>query len=348
VFVKIPPKMTHEFGERALYERIALGFNPILSVTKAIEMGRRAEQAGYESLWIHESLYQRDVITYLSAILGATKRLKVASGVINTFTRHPVTAATTFATLAELSGGRAIMGLGLGSFPTLPKIGYRVYPVSETKPLRRISEYMQVLRQVWSGGNVAFKGEFFTAQDLQLGFKLDWKIPLYLASLSPLTLKYAGAHADGAILSPALSTVEATRRMASFVREGEEFAGRRVDRASYIVTSLDPDEKKARDAIRGYYFFLYQLAEVIRVEVLESYGIREEMLLPMKEAWKRGDLVEAKKMVPEEAIDALTLTGTPDQVKNRLKEYANAGVSLPIIMPIGNVEYTIDQMAPNV
>ena len=53
-------------------------------------------------------------------------------------------------------------------------------------------------------------------------------------------------------------------------------------------------------------------------------------------------------MVPEEAIDALTLTGTPDQVKNRLKEYANAGVSLPIIMPIGNVEYTIDQMAPSV
>ena len=70
------------------------------------------------------------------------------------------------------------------------------------------------------------------------------------------------------------------------------------------------------------------------------------MLTPMKEAWKRGDLAEAKRMVPETAIDALALTGTPDAARDRLEEYMKAGVDLPIVMPIGNVDYAIDVMSP--
>jgi alkanesulfonate monooxygenase SsuD/methylene tetrahydromethanopterin reductase-like flavin-dependent oxidoreductase (luciferase family) len=326
--------------------RIALGFNPTMPVAEAVRTAQKAEGTGYESIWFHESLYQRDVVTYLSSILTATKELKAASGVINTFTRNPVTAAVTFATLSELSQGRVIMGLGLGSFPTIPKIGYKIFPVAETRPLRRIGEYVSVTRMMWSGEKVAFRGEFYTAQDLQLGFKLDYKVPLYVASLSAQTLGFAGASVDGAILSPALNTVETTKMMASFVAEGERSKNRRVDKASYIVASLDPDVAKARDFVRGYDFFLYQLSEVIKVEALQSYGIREEALMPMKEAWKKGNLAEAKRMVPETAIDALALTGTPDAAKDRLAEYVKAGVDLPIIMPIGNVGYAIDVMSP--
>jgi len=326
--------------------RIALGFNPTMPVPEAVSTARKAEAAGYDSIWFHESLYQRDVVTYLSSILGATKRLKAASGVINTFTRNPVTAAATFATLSELSGGRVTMGLGLGSFPTVPKIGYRIFPVAETRPLKRIGEYVSVARMMWSGEKMSFRGEFYTAEDLQLGFKLDFKVPLYVASLSEQTLRYAGANVDGAILSPALNTVETTRKMASFVEEGERSRNRKVDKASYLVASLDPNPAKARDVVRGYYFFLYQLSEVIKVEALQSYGIREETLMPMKEAWKRGDIAEARRMVPEPAIDALALTGTPDEAKDRLAEYVRAGVDLPIIMPIGNVDYAIEAMAP--
>ncbi len=316
-----------------------------MPVAEAVSIARTAEALGYESIWFHESLYQRDVVTYLSCVLGATHSIKAASGVINTFTRNPVTAAATFATLSELSGGRVIMGVGLGSFPTVPKIGFKIFPVDETKPLKRVSEYVTVTRTLWSGEKVSFRGEFYTAEDLQLGFKLDYKIPLYVASLSPQTLRYAGANVDGAILSPALNTVETTRKMASYVREGERSRNRSVDKASYIVASLDPDATKARDVVRGYYFFLYQLSEVIKVEALQSYGIREETLSPMKEAWRKGDLAEAKRMVPETAIDALALTGTTDTATDRLGDYVKAGVDLPIVMPIGNVDYAMEALA---
>ncbi len=326
--------------------RLAVGFNPILPATELAKVASKAEKLGYDSIFVHESLYQRDVVTYLSCMLGATHSLKAASGAVNTFTRHPVTLATTFASLSELSEGRVILGLGLGSFPTVPLIGHKVFPVKETRPLKRIKEYVHLLKAIWAGGKVNFNGEFFTVKDLELGFKLVHKVPLYIASLSPMTLKFAGRNADGAILSPTLNTVEGTERMVKSVVEGEDAAKRRIPKASYMMTSLDRDVKQARESIRGFYFFIYQLSEVVPVGALEKYGVKDESLKPLREAWRRGDAAEAKRLVPDAAIDALTITGTPDQAMDRVREYLKVGVDLPILMPIGNVDYAIEMMAP--
>jgi 5,10-methylenetetrahydromethanopterin reductase len=326
--------------------KLAVGFNPLFPVQEMTRLAQRAEEKGYDSVWVHESLYQRDVVTYLASILSSTKRIKAASGVINTFTRHPVTAAVTFANLAEMSQGRAILGLGLGSFPTIPLIGYRIFPASETRPLKRLEEYVMLMRRVWSGEKVSFDGDFFTLKDLELGFKLAYPVPLYVAALFPMALRFAGRWADGAILSPSLATVEGTARMVGFVKEGEASRGRKVEKASYIMTSLDPDPRAARETVRKFYFFIYQLSEVLPANTLERYGVTEERLLPMKQAWKRGDVAEASRLVPEEAIDALTIAGRREDAVRRLDEYTKAGVELPILMPIGNVNYAIDVMGP--
>jgi 5,10-methylenetetrahydromethanopterin reductase len=326
--------------------RLALGFNPIFSAADAAKTAASAESLGYDSIWMHESLFQRDIVTYLSSMSLSTRRIRLASGVINTFTRHPVTAATTFATLAELSDGRVILGLGLGSFPTVPLIGHKIFPVAETRPLRRIREYVEVVRKVWSGEKVEFEGEFFKVHNLTLGFKPKMPVPLFIASLSPKTLEYAAGTADGVILSPAFNTAWGTERMVDSVKRGEGKRGSKVERASYIMASLDPDPSKARATMRDYYFFLFQLSEVVRPEVLVPYGVTEEMLKPMKEAWKKGDLPGAKKLIPERAIEALTLTGKGDHAAERLREYEKAGVTLPIVMPVGNVEYAMKELAP--
>jgi 5,10-methylenetetrahydromethanopterin reductase len=326
--------------------RLAIGFNPALPVNEIVKLAIKGEAAGYESFWMHESLFQRDVVSYLSSILNATNSLKAASGVINTYTRHPVVAATTFATLGEISNGRAIMGLGLGSFPTIPKIGMRIFPVKETHPVQRVREYIELVRILWSGENVNFHGNFFKAENLQLGFKIAHKIPIYIAGLSPELLEFAGKVGDGALLSPALATVETTQRMSSSVKKGEESANRKVDKASYMMTSVDTDENKARETMKSFYFFLFQLSEVIKPEDLEPYGITAEQLAPLKEAWKKGDIVGAKNSVPNQAVEALTLTGTKQTVQRHLEDYLSAGVDLPILMPIGTVEYAISALSP--
>ena len=326
--------------------RLALGFNPVLPVQDIVKIAVKAEAVGYESIWMHESLFQRDIVSYLSLILNSTKKLKAASGIINTYTRHPVVAATTFGTLSELSNGRAIMGLGLGSFPTIPKIGQRIFPVKETRPVKRVSEYVELVRALWSGNNVTFRREFFQAENLQIGFKIQNPIPVYIAGLSTELLELAGKIGDGVLLSPALATVETTRKMISAVKSGEDSLNRKVDKASYMMTSVDPDQNTARETMKGFYFFLFQLSEVIKPKDLEPYGVTEEQLAPLKEAWKKGDIAGAKANVPNAAVDALTLTGTKEEVQRRLDEYLSVGVDLPIIMPIGNVDYAISTLAP--
>ena len=97
--------------------------------------------------------------------------------------------------------------------------------------------------------------------------------------------------------------------------------------------------------MKGFYFFLYQLSEVIKPKDLEPYGITPEHLAPLKEAWKKGDIMRAKSSVPNECVEALTLTGTKETVQRRLEEYLSAGVDLPIIMPIGNIEYAISALS---
>jgi 5,10-methylenetetrahydromethanopterin reductase len=327
--------------------KLALGFNPVLTLRESARLAESAEALGFQSVWMHESLFQRDVVTYLSTMAAATKKIRLGSGVINTFTRHPVTTAATFATLSELSGGRVTLGLGLGSFPTIPLIGYQIFPVEKTRPLRRMKEYVKVVKMVWEGNKVDHDGEFFQVHNLTLGFKVEGGVQIFIASLSPKTQAFAATVADGVILSPALNTAWGTERMVENVKRGEAASGREVERASYMLTSLDPDPKKAAQAVRDYYFFAYQLAEVVRPEVLAPYGITEEQLAPMKDAWKKGDVPGAKKLIPEQAIEALTLTGDGGHALERLKEYGRAGVTLPIAMPIGNIEYAMRELAPH-
>jgi 5,10-methylenetetrahydromethanopterin reductase len=324
---------------------LALGFNPVLPVRSAIALGTKAESLGYDSVWFHESLFQRDALSYISALLLSTSRIRVGSGAINTYTRHPLTAAASFASLSELSGGRAVMGLGLGSFPTVPNIGQRVFPVAETRPLQRIKEYVAISRSFWAGEKLDFHGRFFTAEKMQSDVKLPKTVPVYIASLNRLTQRYAGAQADGAILSPSIATTETTREMASRVMEGERMAGRTVEKASYLLTSVDDDPKKARDAVRGFYFFLYQLGDVIRPETLAAHGVRLQEIEAFRGAWKRKDPL-APSMVPDAAVDALSVAGTPDEARARIEEYRKAGVDLPILMPIGNVSLAIESLAP--
>ena len=325
---------------------LALGFNPVLSARDSAKTAAEAERLGYDSIWMHESLFQRDVVTCMAAMAGSTSRIGIGSGIINTFTRHPVAAATTFATLSELSGGRVTLGVGLGSFPTVPLIGHQIFPVEKTRPLRRVREYVEVVRAVWSGGKVDYEGDFFKVHNLTLGFKLEKEVPIFIASLSPKTQAYAARAAEGVILSPALSTVKGTEKMVANVASGESKSGRRVERASYMMTSVDPDPSSAVKAVRGFYFFLYQLAEVVRPESLAPYGVTEEALKPMKEAWRRGDSAEAGRLVPEGAIEALTVTGKKDHAHERIAEYRKAGITLPILMPIGNVGHAMSSMAP--
>ncbi len=108
--------------------------------------------------------------------------------------------------------------------------------------------------------------------------------------------------------------------MVDQVRRGEKRRGSAVDKVSYLLTSVDDDEAKAKDVIRNFYFFLYQLSDVIKPEVLLEYGVQLEEVERFRAAWKRGDSEGAKRLVPDAAIDTLAIAGTPRQARARIEE----------------------------
>ncbi len=325
-------------------ERIAVGFNPTITAAESAEYARFAEENGYESFWIHENPFIKDAISLLSSASSATKKIKLASGCVSVVTRHPLLAATTFVALNEMSGGGAIMGVGLGGFPWLPKIGVKVFPVQETKPLKRIKEFLTIINGLLAGETVSLDGEFFKVADIKLETKPSTRPRVYLATFGPRLLAMGSKMTDGVVISPALMTPEVTSKKVECVKQAEP-KGKEVDIASYVLTNVSRDEAQARNQMKSYYFLLYQVAEVLRPEIFAPYGIAETDLEPIKDAWRKRDLAAAAKAMPDAVVEALTLTGNPDHCVERLKDYRKVGVKLPIIMPIGDVKAAIQAFA---
>ncbi|MGD0688283.1 MAG: LLM class flavin-dependent oxidoreductase [Candidatus Bathyarchaeia archaeon] len=325
-------------------DRIAIGFNPTISGKEAAEYAQTAEAHGYESFWVHEHPFIKDAVSLLSSAIPATSRIKLGSGCVSVVTRHPLLATTTFLSLNDISEGRVIMGIGLGGFPWLPKLGVNVFPVQETQPLKRIREFLSITNGLLNGDTVSLNGEFFKVQDIKLETKPSRKFPIYLAAFGPLSLKMAAKFVSGVIISPALMTPEVTGEKIKFVRQGER-EGKRVDVASYILSAVSSDVQQARKLMKSYYFLQYQVAEVLKPEIFEIYGLKEKDLEPIKEAWRKRDLSAAAKVMPDAAVDALTLAGSAEHCVERLKDYRKAGVELPIIMPIGDINAAVRAFA---
>jgi 5,10-methylenetetrahydromethanopterin reductase len=311
-----------------------------------ISYAQKGEELGYESFWVHDSYFFRDAVSFLSGIALHTKKIRLGSACVNTITRHPILTAMTFATLDEISHQRMILGIGLGGIPWIPKIGYKFLPFNETKPKLRLKESIHIIRSLLNGEKLTFKGRFYTVEEINLMVAPKHDIPIYIATWGPKTLKMATSIAEGAVISPGVNTIEWIRKMNQYVEECEKKNGREIDCASYISCSVADKSEDAILAIKKFPFIIYQIAEVLKPEVFRSYGVTEENLNKVREAWRKHDIPGAAAAIPDDAITAVTLSGTPDQVLEGLKEYRKAGVELPILSPIGDISKAIQIFAP--
>ena len=148
--------------------RLGVSFWPeVFSASDVVKYSREAEKKGYDSVWIAEHYLFRDAFATLGAVALATSRIRLATGVVNPYTRHPAFIAMSVATIDELSNGRAILGIGSGvSFWIEEQMAMKMErPVSVTK------ESIQVIRRLLSGETVSYKGRTFTLRGMKLGFK---------------------------------------------------------------------------------------------------------------------------------------------------------------------------------
>jgi 5,10-methylenetetrahydromethanopterin reductase len=319
-------------------QRYGLAFLGAPRVPEMVDLARLAEDAGCESVWIAETRITRDGFVPAGAIAMCTNQIGIGTGIVNVFTRGPVLSAISFATLDEASGGRAIVGLGAGSPLILAAQGQGF-----EKPLTRLREYVEVQRLLLTGERVDYEGKTIRLEGAQLEFEpFRRDIPVYLGVTGPKALELVGEIADGAMLNGFLPPAY-VQRAANVIAVGAARTGRAVatiDISMAVITSVDTDGARARDAVRPFVTMYMTRMPNIAAEM----GFDDEQLGRVRLAVAEGGIEAGLPYVSDEMVTAVTVAGTLDECRARIADYRAAGVGLPILFPVGDIRRAIELM----
>jgi 5,10-methylenetetrahydromethanopterin reductase len=281
-----------------------------------LELAVEAERLGYRWVWVNDDRLERDPFTLLAAMAQRTERVQLGPGVTNPYSRHPALVATAMATLDELSGGRAVLGLGAGG------TNHRALAIERTAPVDALRDAIELLRALWAGASVTVEGRVVRARDAQLDFEAPRAgLPVYVGARGPRVLELAGELADGVIVGN-VATQQGWDYALSHIEAGALRAGRRLDDlrlTAWLYTCIDDDEERALDAIRP----MAATSLVTSRPVLDELGI--EMPAAFASAmedrgWSLGReaVTEAGMLLPAELVRRFGLAGTPEACRAAL------------------------------
>jgi len=304
-----------------------------------------ADRLGYAVCWAAEA-YGSDAVTVLAWVAAQTRRIDVGSAVLQIPARTPAMTAMTAATLDALSGGRFRLGLGVSG----PQVSEGWHGVRFDHPLQRTREYVEIVRRALRRETVAYDGQHFTlplpdgpGKALKLTVHpVRAQIPLYLAAVGPKNLALTGEIADGWLaifFSPehaplSLDPIRTAREAAGRAQAGDPLGG--FDVVASVPVCPGPDVATAADPLRPY-AALYVGGMGSREQNFYNALARrmgfDEAAQRIQDLYLDRRPREAAAAVPVEFIDATSLIGPPERIRDRLAAYAEAGVTTLSVMP---------------
>ncbi|HEV2415804.1 MAG TPA: LLM class flavin-dependent oxidoreductase [Candidatus Dormibacteraeota bacterium] len=283
--------------------RLAAGIPPVKTLGESVNRAKTAERLGYESIWTYQLPNTRDASLVLAAYAAGTERIKLGTGVLPIYTRHPTAMVQMAATLDELSGGRFILGIGVSHRVTVEGL----WGLHLESPVEAMREYLTIVRTSLRDGGCNFEGKFFTARWSYSGpYRAD--LPVMISALNPRMLELAGELADGVVLY--MCPPDYIReQVIPGVRAGREKAGKTLQ-GFEIVAAIDACATDDRaSALEAYQ------------KTLDRYAA-----LPF---YRKA--MEAGGFDP----DKLAAIGDAKRVRDAIEGYRDAGVTLPAIGPFG-------------
>lgn len=315
---------------------------------QVLRAAQLAEDLGYDSIWIPEA-WAYEQFQLLAEIAGATKRLKLATGIANVFSRSPGLLAMSAATLDEISEGRVILGLGTSGKVVVENF----HGIPYEKPLSRLRDTIRILRALWAGERLT--PELSGAMELR-HFKLEMKpyrpdIPIYVASLQEKAIREVGAMADGWV--PTFWPYEHFNDGLAVIAEGAASAGRdphAIELAPFVGIIPFDDVDVARSLVKPLVSFYIGGMGTYYHELFCRYGFTDNANL-VRELYNQGKRKEAAAAVADELVDAIAICGPRDHCRARLAEWGAHGVgcalmNLPTGMPFEITEQLLRDMAP--
>jgi 5,10-methylenetetrahydromethanopterin reductase len=306
-----------------------------LSAREFASHARRAEDQGFSTFWVPEDPFLRGAFTLAAAVACSTSKMKIGLGIINPYTRHPSLTAMEFAALDELSGGRAIMGIGTG---LKDWIGGRL-KLPYNRPATAMREMVSITRGLFRGDEVTTAGKVFQTDRMKLNFRpLRSEIPIYLGVLGPKNIEMTGEIADGLLLS-VMSSPAYVRFATEHLRIGLAKSNRVATDFpvnAYILSSISENETAARDALRPFLAILISLmASQSDNPIFATAGLAPETMKSFGESFARG--VVPKDMVTDAMIDTFAIAGSPARCRENMTRLIEAGMNASVFFEVPGV-----------
>lgn len=298
---------------------LALPLNLLLPVAGLVDVARRAESLGYDTVWAAEA-GTNDAFGLLTACAAATSRIGLATGVLPIFTRTPALMAQSAATLQDFSGGRFALGLGVSSATIVSRWNGMPYDAL----LDRMRDYTAVVRALLAGEKVTRSSPFYPVD----GYRLLLNVPsppppVLVGALNPRMLALAGSDSDGALLNwiGASAVPEALAHVAAGA--GGEPRRNAVFVRVCVTSDVESARAWARREVMGY---------VIVPAYRRAFGVQgwEAVCTRAMELWDAGDRKGAAASLPDAFVDTLCLAGSAASVRERFDEFRAAGVEEPV------------------
>jgi F420-dependent oxidoreductase-like protein len=289
-----------------------------------------ADDLGVESAWVAEA-WGRDAFSMLTQLALATKKIQLGTAIVNVFSRTPAVLAMSFGTLDELSGGRAIIGLGSSG----ANVVEHWHGVPFEKPATRLREYIEIINMIMRQERLNYDGKIFK---LARGFTMQFPtfrdhIPTYIASITPKSMVQTGEVADGWI--PIYWPKDKIAEGVNTIMEGAKKAGKtRSDitvAPSMVMQITDAgSEEQIRMQARGPIAFYVGRMGTYYYEMLERHGFEQEVA-KIKEGWAARDPKAAAAGVSDRMLDQTAIVGPLERCKDELDQRRELGVDLPLI-----------------
>ena len=298
------------------YKASAEQFGP----RELVEFGVRAEELGLDSAvvsdhflpWRHNGGHAPSALAWITAVGERTERIMLGTSVLTpTFRYNPAVLAQTWATLGLLYPGRIMLGVGTGEALNEIAVSGREWPEFKER-YARLREAIRLMRELWTGENVNFDGEYYKTVDANIYDRPEQPIPIYIAAGGPQMAKYAGRVGDGFICTSGKGMDLYTEKLMPAVAEGAEAAGKKlddVDRMIEIKLSYDRDPDTA----------------------LANTRFWAPLSLTAEQKHSVGSAVEMERLADELPIEQVAkrwiVTSDPDEAVAQIKPYLDAGLN---------------------
>ncbi len=316
---------------------VALYLQDAHDIRQGIELAQYAEAKGFDAVWQADSRLVRDAVVPMAAFAANTEHIKIGSGVIDIWTRNAARLASTFSTLDDLAPGRMICGLGAWWDPLASKVG-----IDRSRPLKVMREVVEAVRGLLGNETVTIDGYHVHLDGVELDYVYQERrpkdVPIYIGATGMQMMELTGEIADGAVLNYLVSPSYNVGALEA-LRRGAAKAGRTIDdidRPQLVVCSVDDDRQAALDGAR--LLVTQYLGQ--QPHIMKASGVPQELLDEIGKVltWPatHDEVVAASKLVPDEIVQMITASGTPDEVRAKVDEYVAAGCTCPILYPLAD------------